>query len=63
MKRIIFEPETGQKYWFVNLFLKSLAANTKWYNDVLDSHLLSLGLVFRTKEEAQARAKKMLEVK
>lgn len=50
-------PKRGDKYWFVDSDTEVIAS--KWFCDVWDQGRLSIGNIFRTKEQAEFAAEKL----
>ena len=48
-------PQKGDEYWIVD---RSRPRNYGWNNDAIDSDQMSIGNVYRTKEEAEANRDK-----
>ena len=60
-----WKPKVGDKYYCADITEKELSIKASWDNDNIDNQCYKNGLVFRTEEEAIAKAKeilKMLEV-
>lgn len=55
-------PEFRDEYFYPDFSNSELYNYSVWFNDDSDKNLASLGLVFRTKEEAIAKAKEMLGI-
>ena len=54
--------EMFDHYFFPDIVGKNLYAEVIWFNDDEDKNLKKRGLVYKTKEEAIARAKEMLGI-
>lgn len=54
--------EMFDHYFFPDIVGKNLYAEVIWFNDDEDKNLKKRGLVYKTKEEAIARAKEMLNI-
>lgn len=55
-----WKPEINERYWYPHFTHFNLINNYHWTGDATDTNLYNLGLVFKTKEEAIACAKRML---
>lgn len=56
-----FEPRKGETYFVPDRNCPKLFSRCRWQNNLWDMILFANNLVFRTKEEAIALAKKMLK--
>lgn len=56
-----WKPKTNDFYYYPSLRDFELSNLRIWTDDEIDNHLLSLGLVFRTQEEAAKVGKIMLK--
>lgn len=60
MKKVF--PEYRDEYYYPDFSYPELYDYSVWVNDDSDKNLASFGLVFKTKEEAIAKAKEMLGI-
>lgn len=59
---LFWKPKEGETYYCPNIFGEDLYNVSVWVDSVVDKDFYIHGLVFKTKEEAIAMAKKMLMV-
>lgn len=54
-------PKENQKYWYIDS--TAIVDWAYWNNDNADKYRLKTGLIFKTKSEAEARLKEVMEGK
>ena len=60
VKKLPWEPKHGERYYCPHAKLKAVTKNL-WLEDHLDYAMLALGMIYRTKEEAEANLSKDYE--
>jgi hypothetical protein len=57
-----WKPKHGEEYYYPAIITTEGISLTHWENDIVDRHRFEHNLIYKTKEEAIARAKEILEL-